>query len=81
MQEQSIFQLQQAMQGGDISSLQLCEYYLERIERYDWEGPKLGAVIEINLEARKQAERLDDPDAYIFVKKYRYIFRGILGHV
>ncbi|MCB0666100.1 MAG: amidase [Saprospiraceae bacterium] len=59
LQQASIEQLQQWMEEGNISSLQLVEYYLERIRKYDQAGPKLNAVLVINPEARSIARQMD----------------------
>ncbi len=45
------------MQRGEISSEQLVEWHLERIERID---PQLRSIIEINPDARRIARALDD---------------------
>ena len=57
--EASIDDLQQAMQGGELTALQLVDYYLERIERYDWAGPEINSVRAIADNARQQARTLD----------------------
>ncbi len=51
--------LQNAMASGQISSKQLTQIYLERIEAYDRSGLKLNSVIETNPDALKIAEALD----------------------
>jgi hypothetical protein len=57
--EASFADLQNAMTSGQISSKQLTQIYLERIEAYDRNGPKLHSVIETNPDALKIAEALD----------------------
>lgn len=59
MQEFTICQLQEKMSTGELTSRQLIELYLERIELLDQQGPKLNSVIEINPDALKIAESLD----------------------
>src|SRR5258707_11695447 len=55
----TITEVQAAMQEGRLTSLQLTERFLERIEAYDRGGPRLNAVLEVNSEARDIAEALD----------------------
>jgi len=47
------------MKSGKQSSQQLTQMYLDRIERLDRRGPKLGAVIQTNPSALKIAAQLD----------------------
>jgi amidase len=55
----SIADLQTAMETGNISARELVDFYLDRIERFDRNGPKLNSVLEVNPDARKIADRLD----------------------
>jgi Asp-tRNA(Asn)/Glu-tRNA(Gln) amidotransferase A subunit family amidase len=55
----SIEQLQQAMQAGQITSRQLVDLYLARIEAYDKQGPSLNAIAILNPMARDAAGSLD----------------------
>ncbi|WP_027891126.1 amidase family protein [Calidithermus chliarophilus] len=57
--EKTIPELQSAMEAGGLSALELVEYYLDRIRRYDQGGPRLNSVLETNPEARKIARALD----------------------
>ena len=57
--EASFADLQNAMASGQISSKQLCQMYLERIEAYDRNGPTLCSVIETNPDVLKIADALD----------------------
>jgi amidase len=57
--EASIAQLQEAMQGGRLTSKQLTSLYLARIKAVDKAGPKLNAVIELNPDALAIAQALD----------------------
>ena len=54
-----ILQLQQQMQGGQLSSVGLCRFYLERIKRIDQHGPTLRSVLELNPEALAIAASMD----------------------
>jgi amidase len=57
--EKSIEELQRAMQGGEVTSRQLVELYLERIDAYDKQGPALNAITAVNPRAREAADALD----------------------
>jgi amidase len=50
---------QAAMSDGRVTSEQLVQAYLQRIERVDKSGPKLNAVIALNRHALADARRLD----------------------
>ena len=55
----TIVQLQQQMKAGKLSSEELVEHYLNRIERFDDNGPKLNSVVQLNPNAIKRAKQLD----------------------
>jgi Asp-tRNA(Asn)/Glu-tRNA(Gln) amidotransferase A subunit family amidase len=57
--EQSISQLQDAMASGRVTSRELVEQYLARIEAYDQQGPALNAMISLNNLALNEADALD----------------------
>ncbi len=57
--EASITELSEMLQNGDITSLELCKVYLERIEKFDKSGPVLNSIISINSSALAQAKQLD----------------------
>jgi Asp-tRNA(Asn)/Glu-tRNA(Gln) amidotransferase A subunit family amidase len=57
--EADLTDLQAAMTDGRVTSAQLVEAYLARIEAYDQAGPSLNAIIRVHPTARGQAERLD----------------------
>ncbi len=59
MEELSILELQQAMQAGELTSRQVVEQYLQRIEAVDRNGPSINSVIEINPDALDIASQLD----------------------
>ena len=46
--EKSIEDLQQAMQAGEVTSRQLVDGYLARIDAYDKQGPSLNALVALN---------------------------------
>lgn len=56
VEEATIAEIQAALQAGELSSVQLVEAYLRRIRELN---PLLRAVIELNPDALKQAERAD----------------------
>ena len=47
------------MCDGELTSVELCQFYLERIETYDRQGPVLNSVIELNTDGLDQAEQFD----------------------
>ncbi|HKD52711.1 MAG TPA: amidase [Steroidobacteraceae bacterium] len=57
--EQSIAQLSRAQSDGRATAEVLTQSYLRRIDRYDRQGPKLGAVLAINPDALSAARNLD----------------------
>lgn len=59
VEETSVDQLQQAMNEGRISSVELVKGYLARIKEIDESGPSLNAVIELNPDALAIAAALD----------------------
>lgn len=59
LEEQTIAELQAAMESGQRTARQLVEAYVERIQALDASGPTLRAVIELNPDALEIAEALD----------------------
>jgi amidase len=59
----TIPELQQAMDAGRLTSLELVEIYLARIEAYDRNGARLNAILRINPRARAEAAALDQERA------------------
>jgi len=57
--EQSILDLQAAMQAERVTSRGLVESYLARIQAYDQAGPRLNAIVLINSRAREEADAFD----------------------
>ena len=57
--EASIPELQAALESGELTSVKLVEFYLERIAAYDQAGPQLNALIHVNPRAAEEAEALD----------------------
>ncbi len=57
--EATIPEIQSAMEEGRVTSVQLVDLYLARIEAYDQKGPALNSILRINPNARSVAEALD----------------------
>lgn len=57
--EASISDMQNALDNGQVSSVELVQQYLARIEAYDKQGPALNSIIRINPEAVAEAAELD----------------------
>ena len=59
LEEASILQLQAAMESGTVSSRDLVEMYLARIDAYDRQGPAINAMLHVNPRAAEEAAALD----------------------
>jgi amidase len=57
--EATIFELQNAMSSGEVTSRELVMYYMYRIATYDQDGPMINSIMEINPDAIFIAEALD----------------------
>jgi amidase len=57
--EKTIRELQAALAATETTSRELVERYVERVEAYDVEGPRLNAVRHLNRRASQIAHRLD----------------------
>src|SRR4029434_1891074 len=57
--EQPIEELPRAMEAREVTSRQLVDSFLARIEAYDKEGPALNAIATVNPKAREAADALD----------------------
>jgi amidase len=58
--EATVADLQAQMAAGTVTSEQLTKYYLHRILALDQNGPGVNSVIELNPEAIRIAEQMDD---------------------
>jgi Asp-tRNA(Asn)/Glu-tRNA(Gln) amidotransferase A subunit family amidase len=57
--EKTIADLSRALNAGEVTSRQLTEQYLARIDAYDKRGPAINAMIAMNVRAWADAEALD----------------------
>jgi len=55
----TIEQIHAAYKSGELTCRQLVQMYLDRIDNYDKRGPAINAIISVNPEALKEADRLD----------------------
>lgn len=60
MRELTIAKAHQLMQEKKLTAVELVEYYLDRINKFDKQGPKLNAIILINPNAVQEAKKLDE---------------------
>lgn len=59
IEETTIQDIQQAFENGELTSVELVQAFLDRIERFDKNGPKINSVLSINPDALKIAEEID----------------------
>src|SRR5438094_677735 len=59
LQETTIEAVHNAYKAGRLTSHQLVELYLKRIDAYDKKGPGINSIITINPKALDEADRLD----------------------
>jgi amidase len=57
--EATIDDIHAAYKSGQLTFRQLIQMYLDRIETFDKKGPAINAIITINSDALKEADRLD----------------------
>ncbi len=57
--EATIDDIHRAYRSGTLTCRELVQAYLDRIEKFDKHGPHLNALITVNSEALREAERLD----------------------
>lgn len=57
--ETTIDEIHAAYKSGKLTSHQLVQLYLDRIEQYDQKGPKINSIITLNPKALEDADRLD----------------------
>ena len=59
LQETTIDAVHNAYKSGRLTSHQLVDLYLKRIDAYDKKGPAINSIITINPKALEEADRLD----------------------
>ena len=59
IEEASLADLQKGLEAGTLTSHGLVQHYLDRIARYDKQGPKLNAFLYVNPRALEEADVLD----------------------
>lgn len=59
LEEATVGQLQQWMQSGRYTSVQLTRMYLDRIQALDGAGPKVNSIVEVNPDALSIAADMD----------------------
>ena len=59
LKEATIDSVHFAMKSGEVTSRELVEMYLDRIESYDKSGPEINSIININTKALEEAGELD----------------------
>lgn len=57
--EATVDEIHEAMEAGEVTSEELVERYIERIEAYDSSGPALNSVVTVNENAAERAAELD----------------------
>ncbi len=57
--ETTVTEVHEAYKSGSLTAQQLVKMYLDRIEAYDQQGPKINCVITVNPKAMEEAARLD----------------------
>lgn len=58
--EATVDEIHDAMRDGEVTSQELVERYLERIDAYDQRGPELNSIVTINENAVERAAELDE---------------------
>lgn len=60
IEEATIEDIQNAYRSGSLTAVELVQGYLDRIQAYDSNGPKLHSIITLNSNALEQAASLDN---------------------
>ncbi|MDX1740442.1 MAG: amidase, partial [Rhodothermales bacterium] len=55
----SLPEIAEALQAGDVTSAELVQAYIDRIDAIDWSGPELQSVLVFNTNALEEARALD----------------------
>ncbi len=85
--ESGIAELRQSLEDGRLTSVQLVEAYLHRIDAYDRNGPRLNAIVVDNNDAlaeaaasdrrRSRGELLGPLDGIPYTAKDSYLVKGL----
>lgn len=59
LMEASVMDIQNAMNAGKLTSVELVTKYLARIDKYDQKGPEIKAILTVNPKALEEAAALD----------------------
>ena len=59
LEEATIEEIHTAYKSGQLTSHQLVQMYLDRIEAYDKKGPSINSIISLNPKALEDADKLD----------------------
>ncbi|WP_082220320.1 amidase family protein [Domibacillus robiginosus] len=59
IEEATISEMSAAMEEGKLTSEELVRFYLDRIEKFDQQGPKINSMISLNEQAIETAQQLD----------------------
>ncbi|MDU0205557.1 amidase family protein [Paenibacillus sp. PFR10] len=59
LMEASVMDIQNAMNAGKLTAVQLVTKYLARIDTYDQKGPEIKAILNVNPKALEEAAALD----------------------
>lgn len=70
-EEITIKQVQEGYLSGEFSCEELVKWYLERIEKFNFQGPELRAMITVNPNALEEARRMDE-----YVKEHHALMGG-----
>ena len=60
LNEKTVAQLQQMMARGQLTSVELTNYYIKRIQLLDQNGPGVNAILELNPDALAMAKNADE---------------------
>ena len=60
LHEWTISRMQKELDGGGLTSADIVEKYIRRIEEFDVNGPAINSVLALNPKAVEQAAMLDD---------------------
>ena len=63
IEEATISEMSAAMEEGKLTSEELVRFYLNRIEQFDQQGPKINSIIALNKQAIETAKQLDQERA------------------